>query len=88
MQHPKDYQALFDEMIFFGGASCVVPASTNEGIDVIVDLRAEVQAPDVQVDSATEWVHVPIAEGQEAYLLQAIEAVVTAYQQGKKVYFH
>ncbi|MFD0695364.1 hypothetical protein ACFQZT_14770 [Paenibacillus sp. GCM10027628] len=46
----KNYQALIDDQIFFGGAADVEDMVKNEGVEVIVDLRGEAtSAPILQV---------------------------------------
>jgi len=87
----KNYQNLIDEKIFFGGAADVSDMVKNEGVEVIVDLRAEATEcadPNAQV----EWIKVPLgdnAEGAQDELIQrAINCVVEAYKSGKKVGFH
>ncbi|MCC2685011.1 MAG: protein tyrosine phosphatase, partial [Paenibacillaceae bacterium] len=37
----KNYQNLIEDKIFFGGASDVSDMVKNEGVELIVDLRAE-----------------------------------------------
>lgn len=37
----KNYQALVEDKIYFGGASDVEDMVKNEGVEVVVDLRGE-----------------------------------------------
>ncbi len=60
---------------------------TNEKIDVIYDLRAEVKGP----LSSDISVHQPIvdeADDQDDSIKAAVKEVVNAYNSGKNVYFH
>lgn len=85
------YQALVEDKIFFGGAKDVEQMVKNEGIDIVVDLREEAEEcafPEAQV----QWIKVPLAdhtsEPQEDLFHLAIQEVVNAYREGKKVGFH
>ncbi|MFE5323735.1 dual specificity protein phosphatase family protein [Paenibacillus sp. NPDC056579] len=87
----KPYQNLVDDRIFIGGAADAEGMINNEGVEVIVDLRAEATecaypAPHV------EWIRVPLGDNaeqpQDQLLQQAIHHVIEAYNSGKKVGFH
>ncbi|QMT16595.1 dual specificity protein phosphatase family protein [Planococcus maritimus] len=82
------YQQLVKDRIFIGGAADAKTAVANEGIDVVFDLRAEAGDSD---ESYTR-VHAPIVddstEQQDESIQEAIDGVVTAYEEGKKVFFH
>jgi protein-tyrosine phosphatase len=92
LEHPpKSYQSLYENRIFFGGAKDVEAMFKQEQIDVVVDLRGEASgcaypSPELQ------WIQIPLGdntpEPQPALFKQAIDEVVKAYQQGKKVAFH
>lgn len=87
----KNYQALIEDKIFFGGASDVEDMVKNEHVEVIVDLRGE--ATECAYPSANlEWLQVPLGDNAEApqdqLFQQAINYVVEAYRSGKKVGFH
>ncbi|WP_312880216.1 hypothetical protein [Paenibacillus phytorum] len=68
----KNYQALHEDKIFFGGAADVEDMVKNEGVEVVVDLRGEATEcayPDANV----EWIQVPLgdnAEGPQDVLFQ------------------
>lgn len=82
----KNYQALVEERIFFGGAVDAEYAVTNEKVDIVIDLR--VKEPEKVTYNR---VHAPIAdevEQVEASILHAVDEVVSAYRDGKKVFFH
>lgn len=83
----KSYQALVKDRIFIGGADDAKDVVANEKADVVFDLRAE--AP---TETAEYYrIHSPIVddeEGQEESIKNAIESVMNAYNEGKKVYFH
>ena len=82
------YQQLVKDRIFIGGAADAKTAVANEGIDVVFDLRAE--AGDSE-ESYTR-VHAPIVddstEQQDESIQEAVDGVVSAYEEGKKVFFH
>ncbi|OXM85098.1 protein-tyrosine phosphatase family protein [Paenibacillus rigui] len=87
----KNYQSLLEDKIYFGGAADVEAMIKNEGVEVIVDLRGEAVEsayPSAQV----EWIQVPLGDAAETpqapLFQQAIEHVVEAYRNGKKVGFH
>jgi protein-tyrosine phosphatase len=87
----KNYQSLVNNRIFLGGASDVEAMVKNEGVEVIVDLRAEATECAYPSDNV-QWIQVPLgdnAEGpQDKLFEQAINHVVEAYNSGKKVGFH
>lgn len=82
------YQQLVKGRIFIGGAADAKTAVENEGIDVVFDLRAEAGDSD---ESYTR-IHAPIVddstEQQDESIQEAVDGVVTAYEEGKKVFFH
>lgn len=87
----KLYHALIHGHIYCGGANDIQQMVDEDGIDVVVDLRAEATGcathhPEVQ------WVHIPLSdhaeEPEEQLFRDAILAVVDAYQNGHKVAFH
>ncbi|WP_211654705.1 protein-tyrosine phosphatase family protein [Planococcus alpniumensis] len=82
------YQQLVKGRIFIGGAADAKTAVENEGIDVVFDLRAEAGASD---ESYTR-IHAPIVddskEHQDESIQEAVDGVVTAYEEGKKIFFH
>ncbi|MBT2643443.1 dual specificity protein phosphatase family protein [Bacillus sp. ISL-41] len=83
----KNYHALIKDRIFIGGADDVHDVMQNEKVDVIFDLRAE--APEEASDY--NRIHSPIVddeERQEEAIKKAINEVVNAYNEGKKIYFH
>lgn len=84
----QEYQELIKDRIFIGGAADAPHAVEAEGIDVVVDLRAEVP----EGDYGYHRVHSPIVddslEHQDESVKGAIDQVVDAYNDGKKVYFH
>ncbi|MGV2939327.1 dual specificity protein phosphatase family protein [Mesobacillus sp. LC4] len=83
----KNYHALIKDRIFIGGADDVHDVMKNEKVDVIFDLRAE--APEEASDY--NRIHSPIVDDegrQEEAIKKAINEVVNAYNEGKKIYFH
>ncbi|WP_308633836.1 protein-tyrosine phosphatase family protein [Paenibacillus silvisoli] len=91
MSQEKKYHALYDNMIFMGGATDVEAMVKNEGVEVIVDLRAEATEC-AYPEAGVKWIQVPLgdnAEGpQDELFKQAINHVLEAYKSGKKVGFH
>jgi protein-tyrosine phosphatase len=81
----KKYHELIKDRIYIGGADDVKEMMEHEKADIIFDLRAE--APEVDYDR----IHSPIVddeENQDQSVKQAVDQVVKAYNEGKKVYFH
>lgn len=91
MASEKTYHALIPDKIFMGAATDVESMVKNEGIDVIVDLRGEATECAYPAASA-KWIQIPLADHaampQEKAFEQAIQAVIEAYHQNKKVAFH
>lgn len=91
MEPDKTYQALIKDRIYFGGAKDVPAMVENESVQVVVDLREESQACESSAPSV-EWIKIPLGDNatEPEYQLfaQAIQAVVSAYHQNKKVAFH
>lgn len=87
----KKYHALYEDKIFMGGAADVEAMETNEGIDVIVDLRSEATECAFPASKA-KWVQIPLGdnstENEHNLFKQAIDEVVSAYREGRKVAFH
>jgi protein-tyrosine phosphatase len=87
----KNYQALIDDKIFFGGAADVEDMVKNENVEVIVDLRGEATECAYPAGNV-EWIQVALGdnaeEPQDQQFQQAINYVVEAYKGGKKVGFH
>ncbi|MCA1318948.1 dual specificity protein phosphatase family protein [Bacillus tianshenii] len=86
MPQEKSYQALM-ENIFIGGADQAREAHQNEGLDVIIDLRAESD----NLEDGLPRIHLPIVDDeakQDESVKRAIDYVVQAQKEGKKVYFH
>lgn len=84
----KEYQELVKDRIFIGGAADAPTAVEAEQIDLVVDLRAEVTEGEYEYLR----VHSPIVDDsdqhQDESIKKAINQVVDAYNDGKKVYFH
>lgn len=91
MTMEKKYHALVEDRIFMGGAEDVEQMIRNEQVEVVVDLREEVEACAFPAANV-EWIQVPIGDNadtpQEMLFEQAISHVTTAYHAGKKVAFH
>ncbi|MBE1554300.1 protein-tyrosine phosphatase family protein [Sporosarcina limicola] len=83
----RNYEELIPGRIFIGGIDAIDDLLANEKVDVIYDLRAEVNGP----LSSDISVHQPIvddAEQQDASIKAAVNEVIDAYNAGKNVYFH
>lgn len=91
MSSEKNYQALIEDKIFFGGAADVEAMVKNEGVEVVVDLRGEATGC-AYPDAGVEWIQIPLGDNatasQEKLFKKAIDEVVGAYKAGKKVAFH
>lgn len=87
----KNYHELIPGNIFMGGENDVQSMVDNDGVEVIVDLREEAEQCAAAGDGL-KWIKVPLGdeaeESQEQLLQKAINAVVHAYKEGKKVAFH
>src|SRR5690625_3703010 len=87
----KKYHALLDDKIYMGGASDVEQMVKDEQVEVVVDLREEATEC-AYSDADVKWIQVPIGDQvetpHEELFQQAIDHVVDAYQNGKKVAFH
>lgn len=87
----KQYHALIEDRIYFGGALDVQQMVDEEKIDVIVDLREE-SVGCVAHQPHLTWTQIPLgdhATGPESGLFKnAIDAVVSAYREGRRVAFH
>lgn len=83
----KKYEALIPNRIFVGGIDAIDELISNEKIDVIYDLRAEVKGP-LSSEISTHQPIVDEAEHQDESIKQAVAAVMDAYHAGKNVYFH
>ena len=91
MEPDKTYQALINDRIYFGGAKDVPAMVENESVQVVVDLREESQACESSA-SSVDWIKIPLGdnstEPEHKLFAQAIQAVVSAYHQNRKVAFH
>ncbi|TCP09389.1 dual specificity protein phosphatase-like protein [Crenobacter luteus] len=91
MSHDKHYHPLIADRVYFGGAAGVAAMVNEDGVEVIVDLREEstgCAAPDADA----VWTRIPLDDRpeapQSALFKAAIDAVVAAYRDGRKVGFH
>ena len=82
----KNYQALIDDRIFIGGVADVQSAISEEKIDVVYDLRAEVSESSSEISK-----HQPIVddgEFQDESIRTGVKQIVQDYQDGKKIFVH
>lgn len=91
MNQNTTYHQLIADRVFLGGASDVPSMVAADGVQVIVDLRQEstgCASPDTKV----AWIRIPLgddpAQDQVSFFKSAIDTVVSAYRDGKKVGFH
>ncbi|MCE5173266.1 dual specificity protein phosphatase family protein [Paenibacillus profundus] len=86
----KPYHALIPNL-YMCGAKDVNQLIQEQGIDVVVDLRAEVDPAELTPLNITR-IHAPLEDHaedtEESQMKEAIQAVVTHHQAGKKVAFH
>ncbi|WP_018152750.1 protein-tyrosine phosphatase family protein [Leeia oryzae] len=87
----KTWHELISGRIYLGAASDVPGMVAEDGVSVIIDLRAESSGcavPTGQLD----WQQIPLGDeatdAQAPLFAKAIQAVVSAYRQGRKVGFH
>ncbi|NHN30620.1 protein-tyrosine phosphatase family protein [Paenibacillus agricola] len=87
----QTYQSLYEQQIFIGGEKDVAQFIDKEAVDIIIDLRAEVEHGNEEQPDGITRVHIPLVDrlaGQEALLKKAIDGVVEGVGQGKKVAIH
>lgn len=86
----KAYHALVPNL-YMCGAQDVHQLIQEQGIDVVVDLRAEIDPAELAPLNITR-IHAPLEDHsmgmEESQMKEAIHAVVTHHQSGKKVAFH
>ncbi|MCW3479041.1 dual specificity protein phosphatase family protein [Neisseriaceae bacterium JH1-16] len=91
MNQEKTYHQLIAGRIYMGGASDVPAMVEQDGVQLIVDLREESTGCAAPGTDAA-WTKIPLgdepAQSQAPLFKAAIDAVVTAYREGKKVGFH
>ncbi|WP_141432956.1 dual specificity protein phosphatase family protein [Bacillus sp. 03113] len=83
----KNYQELIKNRIFIGGADDIQDVLEQDKVDIVFDLRSE----NSEKSTTYNRVHSPIvddANQQDESVNQAIDQVIKAYNEGKKVYFH
>lgn len=83
----KEYEELIPERIFIGSIGAIQELLENENIDVIYDLRAEVNG----TLSSNISIHQPISDDndyQDESIKKAVKEVVNSYHAGKNIYFH
>ena len=83
----KNYQELVKGRIYIGGADDVEDMMNNEKVDIVFDLRAEAPTE----ESKYNRIHSPIvddADHQDESVKNSIDRVVSAYHEGKNIYFH
>lgn len=87
----KQYNELITGRVYFGGASDIQQIADEENIDLVVDLREE-STGCAASNTNLAWKKIPLgdnaAQPQDALFKDAIQAVVSAYRDGKKVAFH
>ncbi|OIU70643.1 protein-tyrosine phosphatase family protein [Rossellomorea aquimaris] len=83
----NNYHELIKGRIYIGGADDAEEAAQNEQIDFVLDLRAESPNSDAEYTR----IHSPIVDDagdQDDSIKESIHRVVSAYNDGKNVYFH
>ena len=87
----KQYHALIEDRIYFGGANDVQQMADEENIDVVVDLREEATGCAASQPHLI-WTQIPLGDHalvpESDLFKDAINAVVSAYREGKKVAVH
>jgi protein-tyrosine phosphatase len=85
-----NYHELIEGKVYIGGEDALLQALQEQGISDVYDLRDNGKQADGFPANVTRH-HYPIvedAEGQEASIHAAIQAVTQAVNDDKKVYFH
>lgn len=83
----NNYEAVIPGRIFVGGIDAIDTLLNNEDIDVIYDLRAQVQG-DLPSEKSIHQPIVEDAQQQKQSIQDAVQAVMKDYHDGKNVYFH
>ena len=87
----KHYHELVEGRIYFGGAGDIQQIADDEKIDMVVDLREESTGCAASSTGLT-WKQIPLGDDadqpQVELFKDAIQSVVSAYRQGRKVAFH
>ena len=87
----KNYDVLVKDRIYFGGAADARNAFLQEGVDVVIDVRVNGLSEEEQSTAGFTYLHLPIAD-EDGAVASSIKAgalkVVSAFEDGKKVYFH
>lgn len=88
---PKPYHELIPGRIYIGGADDIQQIADEEHIDLVIDLREESTAC-AATAADLQWCKIPLGDqaGSEQLKLidDAIQAVVTAYRNDRKLAFH
>jgi len=87
----KNYDVLVKDRLFFGGAKDADSAFEQEKVDVVIDVRVNGLSTEEQEVASYEYKHMPIADEdiEVAPSIQKVaKEIVSAYDNGQKVYFH
>lgn len=87
----KNYDVLVKDRLFFGGAKDADSAFEQETVDVVIDVRVNGLSTEEQEAASYEYKHMPIADEdiEVAPSIQKVaKEIVSAYDNGQKVYFH
>ncbi|WP_223555167.1 protein-tyrosine phosphatase family protein [Lysinibacillus sphaericus] len=87
----KNYDVLVKDRLFFGGAKDADSAFEQEKVDVVIDVRVNGLSTEEQELASYEYKHMPIADEdiEVAPSIQKVaKEIVSAYDNGQKVYFH
>ena len=87
----KNYNVLVKDHLYFGGAKDAQAASSNESVDLVIDVRVNGLTEEEQKAIGYPYKHLPIADEdlQVANSIKHVAKEITnAYHEGKKVYFH
>ncbi|MFD1927030.1 dual specificity protein phosphatase family protein [Sporosarcina siberiensis] len=83
----KLYQELIPGRIFIGGIDAIDDLLSNENIDVIYDLRAEVNHP-LSTEISVHQPILDVGEQQDNSITSTTKTIAEAYRSGKNIYFH
>lgn len=87
----KNYDVLIKDRLFFGGAKDADLAFKQETVDIVIDVRVNGLSNEEQEAASYVYKHMPIADEDievAPSIHKVAKEIVSAYENGQKVYFH
>ena len=87
----KNYDVLVKDRLFFGGAKDADLAFEQETVDIVIDVRVNGLSNEEQEAASYVYKHMPIADEDievAPSIHKVAKEIVSAYENGQKVYFH